>query len=431
MRSVPDGELPVAAGQMVTPQPPPAGRRFRIDRQLDRHQLRHVTALSTGRTPGSLMQDDALRSASARPPRRYEIVSMESSAFVFDNETSRFADVSAKDWRHQLSAVPQPPTSPPTPAASGQRKTATRRHHRNLHGQRKTAKSVALGDDPLAALGKPDDTFRWSESLGGAALSKPTGRDQMLDGRLKLPEVPARVDSQRHGRLVRDGAAEAGAVIMYQPSSQAERNRWSKYGGKGWPKVARLKRFRVQPADDGKKPAGKATIELLLDGTVIDAVDMLSLTAEPQPRWAMREAVVAAAAALPPRYSGWNPEMQAQKQMAAFEAGYAEPVGMEMAKDEEAWKAEMAAREWEQAVFGMQEDDWERSCAEQWAETGGIASALWCHSCPLLLSPGAHTRSQSPLVAAVCLAAQLLWTSRRQPKRQRVQLHCKRRRKGN
>ena len=314
------------------------------------------------------MQDDVLRAASARAPGRYEIVSMESSAFVFDNETSRFADVSAKDWRQQLSAVPQPPTNPPTPV-SRKKNNATRRH-RNLHGQRKTAKSVALGDDPLAALGKPDDTFRWPESLGGAALSKPTRRDEMLDDRLKLPEVAAGVDSQHHGRLVRDGAPEAGAVIMYQPLSQAERKRWSKCGGIGWPKVARLKRFQVQPADDGKKSAVKATIELLFDGTVIDA-DMLSLIAEPQPRWAMREAVVAAAAALPPRYSGWNPEMQAQKQMAAFEAGYAEPVGMAMAKDEEAWKAEMAARDWEQAVFGMQEDHWGRSCAEQWAATGG------------------------------------------------------------
>ena len=62
--------------------------------------------------------------------------------------------------------------------------------------------------------------------------------------------------------------------------------------------------------------------------------------------------------------------MQAQKQKAAVEAGYAESVGMEIAKDDEEWKAELAAREWEQAVFDMQEEDWERLHAEEWGKKG-------------------------------------------------------------
>jgi hypothetical protein len=358
---------------MVTTQPlspPTAVRRFRIDRKLDRDQLRHVTALSTGRTLGRSggLDDAGLRSAaSARAaPGRYEIVSMNTHAYVFDNETSRFADVRANDWREQLSAVPQPPADPPT--ADGTKKAPPRRQ-RNVHGRLK-AMSVLLHEGPFAALGKPDDTFQWPVALGGAAVAQPKPKDQTLEARLKLPKLPAGVDSQRHGRLVREGAPESGAVVMYHPACKVERAHWSKFGGKGWPKLARLKRFQVQPAGGGEKSVGKATIELLLDGTVIDSVDMPSLTAEPQPRWSMREAAVAAAAAAGPRYPGWNPEMQAQKQKAAVEAGYAESVGMEIAKDDEEWKAELAAREWEQAVFDMQEEDWERLHAEEWGKKG-------------------------------------------------------------
>lgn len=299
---------------------------------------------------------------------------MATSAYVFDNETSRFADVRAHNWREQLSGVPQPPGDPPTTCST--KTTVSRRHH-NLHGVLKTAKSVSL-NNPLAALGKPDDTFQWPVALGGAAVPQPKPKDHTLEARLKLPELPAGVDSQRHRRLVREGAPKAGAVVMYQPSSKVERAQWSKHGGKGWPKLARLKRFRVQPAGDGRKSVGKATIELLLDGTVIDAVDMSSLTAEPQPRWAMREAAVAAALAAGPRHPGWNPEMQAQKQKAAFDAGYAESIGMEMAKDDEEWKAELAARKWEQAVFDMQEKDWERMCAEEWGKKGRKAHDPYC-----------------------------------------------------
>lgn len=365
---------------MAAPQPQPPPRRFRIHRSLDKQQLRRVTALATGRTTSgrSTVQDDERRSASARETAgrshsgRYEIVSMENSAFVFDSETSRFADVSARDWREQLAGQPQPPACPP---ASARSQKAAARGQRNLHGRLKTSKSLASRHDPLEALGKPDDTFCWPESLGGAAQSHPKAKDAALEARLKLPAIATGVESQRHRRLVRDGAPEAGAVVMYEPASQIERAKWAKHGGRGWPKLARLKRFRVQPADgDDEKAAGKATIELLLDGTVVDAVEMASLSAEPQPRWVMRDDVAAAARAAPPRYSGWNPEREARKQVAASKAGYAEWTGMQLAQDTEAWKAELAAREWEQTVFEMEEEDWQRSCVEQW-EANGVHTA--------------------------------------------------------
>ena len=104
--------------QMMAPQPPSRspGRRFRVDRKLDRRQLRHVNALSTGRTLGRPRtdEDEEMRAASARAPGRYEIVSMEESAFVFDSQTSRFADVRADGWREQLTGSPRPPAGPPT-----------------------------------------------------------------------------------------------------------------------------------------------------------------------------------------------------------------------------------------------------------------------------------------------------------------------------
>eukprot|EP01046_Picozoa_sp_COSAG06_P024522 COSAG06_NODE_2002_length_7845_cov_2.590991_1_plen_1045_part_00 len=353
-----------------TPQPPPE-RKFRLDRNLDPDQLRHVNAMSTGRTPGlTLLGSNELEPSTARVPTQYEIVSMEESSFVFDTKSSRFADVRADNWREQLSGPVRSPQPPGSPSNSAVLKHTGSRNRRNMHGKLKTAKhATSPHDDPLAALGKPDDTFRWPEKLGGAALPKPRPKDPALEGRLDLPNVPDSVGSQRHRRLVRDGAPKAGAVVMYSPASKAERDLWSEKGGKGWPKLARLKRFRVEPGVDGEKATGKAAIELLLDATVIDTVDMASLTAEPQPRWAMRDAAVAAALAAAPRHPGWNPAMEAKKQAAAFEAGFAEHTGMDMAKEDQAWKAELAAREWEEAVFGMEEDDWERTCAEGWEAT--------------------------------------------------------------
>ena len=354
-----------------TPEPPPK-QSFRVDKSLDRDQLRHVTAMDPGRVP-----------------TRYEIVSMEESAYVFDNDTSRFADVTADDWREQLNGPQATPTPPRSPAAASQEGGAKRtpRARRDINGLLKSHKLHAAADPlHLHALGQPEDSFRWPEELGGQALPPPKheGHDE-LAARLKQTEVASSPGSQRHGRLVRDNGPKAGAVVMWQPlNNKLCRAKYRKAGGSSdWPKLARLKGFKVEPGKAGEpRGVGQASIELLLDGTVVENVDMVDLTAEQQPRWATRDAVVAAIKAKPVAH-GWedtatwvpgrgvhmtytNLDLEAKKHAAAEAAGYVEPIGMEGAKEDAMWKAEMAARDWEGAVFDMQEEDWERLCMEEW-----------------------------------------------------------------
>jgi hypothetical protein len=130
------------ARMLRTPQPPPE-RKFRLDRNLDPDQLRHVNAMSTGRTPGlTLLGSNELEPSTARVPTQYEIVSMEESSFVFDTKSSRFADVRADNWREQLSGPVRSPQPPGSPSNSAVLKHTGSRNRRNMHGKLKTAKHV-------------------------------------------------------------------------------------------------------------------------------------------------------------------------------------------------------------------------------------------------------------------------------------------------
>ena len=304
--------------QLLEPAQPPSPRRtLRADAKLEAGQLRHATALFDGRTPAA-----ALAEQEQAPEPGYEIVAMERDAFVFDTKTSRFADASEPEWRQQLGAQ-----------AEGDKTVGPVAAHR-------TAASTSW-------LRPADDSFRWPDSLGGGAVTSPRVEDPQLSGRLRVPELAATA-SQRDGRLQHDGAPRTGAVVLYKDD--------------GKEKVARLKRA-VRTADGDVA----YTVAMLVDdgGAVVEGVAGSALRAEPAQLWKLRAAVVKAAAARPPLGDWWDPALAAHKRAAAEAAGYATPYGMQAEKDRAAWEAEQAARRWEAAMFGAEEDEWAQKCAEQ------------------------------------------------------------------